>query len=115
LGKLTLYVEDFLASLEQYDETVKDGLKTELKKCALAVQRDAKKETPVDTGRLRGSIVTDTSNIEKYECEIGTNVEYAPYVEYGTYKMNGKPFLRPAYHTNTKKLIQKVKNILGGK
>ena len=64
MGKLTLYVEDFLASLEQYDETVKDGLKTELKKCALAVQRDAKKETPVDTGRLRGSIVTDTSNIE---------------------------------------------------
>ena len=33
MGKLTLYVEDFLASLEQYDETVKDGLKTELKKC----------------------------------------------------------------------------------
>jgi hypothetical protein len=29
--------------------------------------------------------------------------------------MNARPFLRPAYHTNTKKLIQKVKNILGGK
>ena len=39
MGKLTLYVEDFLASLEQYDEAVKDGLKTELKNKNLKVKK----------------------------------------------------------------------------
>jgi HK97 gp10 family phage protein len=32
----------------------------------------------------------------QYEVWIGTNVEYAPYLEYGTYKMPARPFLRPA-------------------
>lgn len=36
---------------------------------------------PVDTGRLKGSITFDVRDNTVY---IGTNVEYAPYVEYGT-------------------------------
>lgn len=36
---------------------------------------------PVDTGRLKGSI---TYAVEGEDCYIGTNVEYAPYVEFGT-------------------------------
>lgn len=27
---------------------------------------------------------------------VGTNVEYAPYVEFGTYKMAAQPYMRPA-------------------
>ena len=119
MGKITFDADDFLTSLEQYDETVKDGLKTELKKCALAVQRDTKKNLvlndSVDTGHLMRSITTDLSNIEKYECEVGTNVEYAGFVEYGTYRSKAKPYLRPAFVDNTKKLVQKTKKILGGK
>lgn len=115
MGKLTLYVEDFLASLEMYEETVKDSLKAEVKKCGLAIEKDAKRACPVKTNTLRDSIITDLSNIEKYECEVGTNVEYAPYVEYGTYKMKARPFLRLAYHKNAKKLVQKAEKILGGK
>lgn len=47
----------------------------------------------VDTGRLRGSISHATDEEAAY---IGTNVEYAPYVELGTYKMAARPFLRNA-------------------
>lgn len=36
---------------------------------------------PVDTGHLRGSI---TYAVEGDDCYIGTNVEYAPYIEFGT-------------------------------
>lgn len=45
---------------------------------------------PVDTGRLRNSV---THLLKGYDCFIGTNVEYAPYVEEGTSRMKGKHFL----------------------
>lgn len=54
----------------------------------------AKRITPVDTGNLRNSI-THAQYDEDTEI-IGTNVEYAPYVELGTYRMAARPYLRPA-------------------
>ena len=48
---------------------------------------------PVDTGRLRASITHDRDDDTMY---LGTNVEYAPYVEMGTERMQAQPFLRPA-------------------
>lgn len=48
---------------------------------------------PVDTGRLRGSIAYI---VQDDTVHIGTNVEYAPYVEKGTRKMKAQPFLTPA-------------------
>lgn len=46
------------------------------------------------TGRLRNSISNFYDGNTVY---LGTNVEYAPYVELGTYKMNiARPFIRPA-------------------
>ena len=47
----------------------------------------------VDTGRLRNSITHTADSEWAY---IGTNVEYAPYVEYGTSKMPARPFLSTA-------------------
>lgn len=46
----------------------------------MAAEGHAKKITPVDTGRLRNSISHATDGDAAY---IGTNVEYAPYVELG--------------------------------
>ena len=43
----------------------------------------AKELTPVDTGRLRNSITYDVKTDEK-AVYVGTNVEYAEYVELGT-------------------------------
>ena len=54
----------------------------------------AKQLCPVDTGNLRNSI-THKQFDENTEV-IGTNVEYAPYVELGTRKMRARPYLRPA-------------------
>lgn len=59
----------------------------------------AKAACPVDTGRLRNSIThqQESENVEV----IGTNVEYAPYVELGTRRMKAQPFLRPAAENHT--------------
>ena len=59
----------------------------------------AKALCPVDTGRLRNSI-THQQMDENTEV-IGTNVEYAPYVELGTSRMGARPYLRPAAENHT--------------
>ncbi len=50
---------------------------------------------PVDTGNLRNSLTSEVDEDEK-AVYVGTNVEYAPHVEYGTVKMKAQPYLKPA-------------------
>ena len=53
----------------------------------MAVTRDAKKTPPmpVDTGRLRSSITPSvTTTKDSIRGIVGSNVEYAPYQEFGT-------------------------------
>lgn len=108
--KFELDLEGFQKSLSSYDAEVGKSLDKAVKNCVLAIQRDSKKDCPVDTGRLRGSIVTKTSHLEG---TVGSNLEYAPYIEYGTHKVAARPFLRPAYEKNIVKLETEVKKALG--
>lgn len=64
-----------------------------LEKIGLVAEGYAKRLCPVDTGRLRNSISHTTKGDTEY---IGTNVEYAPYVEMGTRRTRAQPFLGPA-------------------
>ena len=66
-----------------------------LEKVGLVAEGYAKRLCPVDTGRLRNSITHQVNDSEK-SVYIGTNVEYAPHVELGTYKASAQPFLTPA-------------------
>lgn len=52
-----------------------------LEEACILVENDAKRLCPVDTGQLRSSI---TREIEDNIGVVGTNVMYAPYIEYGT-------------------------------
>lgn len=72
----------------------------------------AKKNSPVDTGRLRNSI-THVRFDENTEA-IGTNVDYAAYVELGTYKMAAKPYLRPAVENHTTEYKEILKSVMSG-
>lgn len=71
----------------------------------------AKKDCPVDTGRLRNSI---SHAQEKDTAYIGTNVEYAPYVEFGTSKMASRPFLRDAATNHSDEYKNIVEKVLKG-
>ena len=64
-----------------------------LEAIGLTAEGYAKKDTPVDTGRLRNSIRHTPDDEAAY---IGTNVEYAPYVELGARGRNGVHMLQKA-------------------
>ena len=55
----------------------------------------AKTMCPVDTSRLKNSI-TNQIDMQENSVYIGTNVEYAPYVELGTMRQDPHPYLKPA-------------------
>lgn len=51
------------------------------------VASEARERCPIDTGRLRRSIQPgrpEKLGPDSWRVEVGTNVEYAPYVEFGT-------------------------------
>ena len=85
--------------LDDHSDEVKAALDSAVNKGLLMIGLQAENyaamKAPVDTGRLRASI---THALEESEqaVYIGTNVEYAPYVELGTSKTKAQPFLRPA-------------------
>ena len=64
-----------------------------LEAIGLQAENYAQINAPVDTGRLRDNI---THIVDDHSVTIGTNVEYAPYVELGTSKRSEHPFLMPA-------------------
>lgn len=78
---------------------INQALVAALKECGLDGERFAKdnltRNRSVDTGRLRNSVTHQIREAEK-AVYIGTNVEYAPYVELGTEKAKPKPYLKPA-------------------
>lgn len=82
-----------------------------LKSVALSAEKYAKRDCPVDTGRLRSSITHETDKNTAY---IGTNVEYAPYVEMGTSRMRAQPFLEPAMEQHLSEYKEMIETILKG-
>jgi len=70
----------------------------ELEKKAIKVVRASKRNAPVDTGRLRSSITYDMIDLpgQLPKAVVGTPVNYAKYVEFGTEDMDPQPYLRPA-------------------
>jgi len=72
-----------------------------LEAVGIFVEGEAIARCPYDTYRLINSI----SHIVKENwVKIGTNVEYAPFVEYGTSKQDPQPYLRPAVDNNHDKI-----------
>lgn len=84
-----------------------------LEEVGLVAEGYAKRACPVDTGRLRNSITHIVDEGTRHVV-IGTNVEYAPYVELGTRHQKPQPFLKPAAndHASTYKGI--FRKHLGG-
>lgn len=101
------------------------------------VENDAKRNAPVNDGVLRASITHEVDK-ENGMAVIGSNVEYAPYVHFGTgiYAENGRqtpwmyttadgktyttvgqkpnPFLQDAIDSNMDNIIKQFENLLDG-
>ena len=108
--------------------------------CGWAIRSKAIELCPWDESHLKQQIAV-TEDESKMEVDIGTNVKYAPYVEFGTgiYAENGQgrktpwkwysetvkwagwhwtwgqrpqPFLRPAYYENINKIMDFIKRYI---
>lgn len=71
---------------------------------AIAIESEAKRLAPVDTGRLRASITHDS---DETGAVIGTNLEYAPFVELSTRNTPAQPFLVPGL-MNAKETVRRI-------
>ena len=135
-------MEDFKVVCENLDDFIDEELHAKvmqaLEKACLIIERDAKKACPTGDGQLRQSITHSVDEKELYAI-VGTNVDYAPYVEIGTgiysteetgrttpwcYQnektgewhwtrgMHPKPFLQPAMEANKDKILKCFKGII---
>lgn len=85
------------AALAQLLESDQGPVAKELTRRVIRVEAAAIRGCPVDTGRLRSSITHQiSSDNQGLVGRVGTDVDYAPHVEYGTSHMAAQPYLRPA-------------------
>jgi HK97 gp10 family phage protein len=98
----------------KWDDAMLAAARRGLVKAGIIIEGQAVRLVPVDTGRLKGSITYATQSVrsnpsgeagaddgvssptDDYTLHVGTNVEYAPYVEYGTRRMAAQSYLRAA-------------------
>lgn len=116
------------------------AIKEAVRKCAFMVEKDAKWLCPVDTGRLRASITTNyegsgqaraviknpvgttqpydgvhepkAGKKDEFIADVGTNVEYAPWIEGGTKYIQKIPFLYSALKINQAKINSILKDAI---
>ncbi len=134
-----------MAQIENLDKLLKklENLKSvsveqAVNQACILVENDAKQRCPVGTGELRNSITHEIEETteKRITGAVGTNLEYAPYVEFGTGIFsslgNGRqtpwcyqdakgewhttigqqpqPYLQPALDTNRTKIEELIKS-----
>lgn len=97
------------SNVEEVEEALTEKALAWLEAVGLDAEGVAAGKAPVDTGRLKDSISHAVIESEK-AVYIGTNVEYAPYQEYGTSTgIPGKHFIRfgaTAHQSEYKALLE---------
>ena len=83
-------------NIDKDEKNVEEKIKQGITKVTLEAEKECKTECPVDTGNLMNSIA---SEIGEDEGLVKTDVEYAPYVIYGTSKMEANNFPERAMQT----------------
>lgn len=104
--------------IDDKDKLVEAAMKAvalEMEKNAILEVTHAVYESPpaksgyIRTGNLRNGITHDS---DETSAAVGTNIEYAPYVEYGTSKYpTPRPFIKPAlsnHWTEYRKLLERL-------
>ena len=118
---------EFTSNVSEVKRITEQAAARALEKMGGTAETYAKKICPVKTGRLKGSITHQKEGNEAVW--VGTNVEYAPYVELGhdqevgryvpaigkrlvASHVEGKPFIRPAVENHVEEYRRIVENEL---
>ena len=94
------------------ESILKEKLKTALVDSAEILENKVKNNAPVKTGALRKSIATSTEDLNNLSVRVGTDIKYAPFVEFGTFKQSANPFFRSAVKESKNKMLAKFRNII---
>lgn len=109
---------EFTSHKKEVLQALEDNMEVALEMIGLTAESYAKMNLTemdaVDTGRLRNS-VSHYANYDTDSTYIGTNVEYGPYIEFGTVKMAARPFLRRAVQEHVNEYKRLAENALRGK
>lgn len=94
--------------LRDLDEAVTRNLEEAAEEIGLRIMADARRQAPVDTGRLRASIEQETRRVTDHAVKalIGSNVDYAPIQEVQ------QPYLRPAVEKNKDVILRIARDAL---
>lgn len=127
-------IEQFKRELNKVKSEITRELERTTSASLLRIQSDAKRKAPVDTGRLRASI---SKRQDGTDGEVSTNVDYAPYIEFGTgtlvsvpdelkeiaqqfrgrglknVNLPARPFMYPALVKERPNYIRNLKQVLG--
>ena len=89
--------ERLRAAFKKSPMIVRKHLDVAMEESAFQLEREIKPITPYRTGRLRTSIGDETREgvrqISPFRTEIGTTVEYAHFLEWGTRFMKARPYM----------------------
>lgn len=138
MAQITVDDKAFLVSLDEYvNETLGAAADEGINKACQIILNAAIKNCPVESGQLQSSLTMDIDE-KNHVGYVGTNVEYAPYVEIGTgiysSKGNGRqepwtyqdaqgnyhttsgnkphPFLQPAVEQNREKITEVIRDAI---
>lgn len=131
-------VSQLISKMKQTQEEIHSAIKKGIDRTAIAIESDAKRKITTDghiiTGRLRASIHAELKNdqsfsykdkkgqefdgaleeeLGKQEAVVGTNVHYAPYIEYGTKYTAADSFLGWAALKHGKLIADRILQELG--
>ena len=115
---ITVNSADLVQQFHNLDRNIKKVVEEFIKTEALNFQKDVRKQLTenksVITGRLRRSITVE--KYYRYEYHVGTNVHYAPYVEFGTRRTGGKgkPYFQPVIDRRSEKFKEELAKLIRG-
>lgn len=99
------------ASFNRATGTVGAGVSKLVRTTALDIESTAKQIAPIRTGNLRRSITHEVTGDGRHgamDAVIGTDVSYAPYLEFGTSRMAPHAFLGPALDRHAPDFVAKL-------
>jgi HK97 gp10 family phage protein len=108
-------LDELRKQLVDAEKAIRAGLRDAVQESIDAIRNDARRDVPVDTGKLRDSIeaAPGPSGLSGI---VGTfGVHYAPFVEHGTSKRPARPFMLPAAERERRRLPDRISDAVEAK
>jgi len=103
---------EFQEKMAQLPQEIEDRCMEALQESLEEVETTAKNNAPVDSGALRDSI--ESQVVSNLMGTVGTDLHYAPFVEFGTSKQDAQGFFFAAAEQERVELPRRITRIMKG-